>query len=351
MRFLLHSRGVSQHVASQLKGSQSCASLVAQQTKNQKNETTVRSKEESRRTTMMKAWGQQCSPNCGCVVRFETEIDPATDKITMANYYAKTIVTTSNQQQQDQESKFLQPVLTSRTNRPLVQECSCPTLHQLASSVVDHLPSKKMSTVRNMSEFSSVRSSMAFRQTVLVEHELSKSDTHCFDVLEEAFTAMVKGHIPQPRPQPLSKAQRNLYVQTKVQQKQRSAFSNSHRSSTTGYGSDRSPISAVPQHAVMSALYMMDVDPDVTSTSSELSSMAFYGNNTNTYNNNTDVDAFSSSMSGGTDLSDDYYGDTDYNDHYYNRYHHETETKRKSSVLDWVTYVDELNAIEEEKSA
>jgi len=348
MRFLLHNRGVSQRMALQIQGSSTSTakSSATPVVKNEVREAVVAAKDSSndesstlntKQTT--KAWGQQCSPNCGCVVRFETDIDPKTDKVISASYYAKTIVTTtssqSQQQQKQQAQQKLQPVLTSRTGRPLLTECSCQTLHQLASRVVEHLPSQKMSNVRNTTEFSSVRSSVAFRQTVLAQHELSKSDTHCFDVIEEAFTAMVKGHVPQPRPTPLTKSQRNFYVQKQAQES----------NSNTGYGSDRSPISAVPQQAVMSALYMMDVDPDVSTTSNDLSAMAFYGGNNNT-NNNSHYSSFSSSTTG-TGSSDDLYSE------YYSYYNHrqdDTESKRLSA-MDWVAYVDELNATKEEKSA
>jgi hypothetical protein len=40
--------------------------------------------------TAIQAWGQQCSPNCGCTVRFETTIDPTDHyQITSASYHAK----------------------------------------------------------------------------------------------------------------------------------------------------------------------------------------------------------------------------------------------------------------------
>ena len=50
-----------------------------------------------------------------------------------------------------------------------------------------------------MTDFSTPRSSTAFRHAVLAENGLPRTDTHCFDLLEEAFTSMIKGHMVKPR--------------------------------------------------------------------------------------------------------------------------------------------------------
>ncbi|CAB9500875.1 expressed unknown protein [Seminavis robusta] len=145
-------------------------------------------------------WGQQCSPNCGCVVRFETKVDPVSNKFISASYYAKSVIVTQTSSQ-DQPGRTLQPALTLRTNRPMFHKCKCKSLHQLASQVTEYLPNKNALNVGSSMEFSGVRSSPAFRHTVLEKQGLSTNDTHCFDLVEEALTAMVKGHMPKQRAQ------------------------------------------------------------------------------------------------------------------------------------------------------
>jgi hypothetical protein len=169
-----------------------------------------------------KAWGQQCSPDCGCVVRIEAVIDPANQTFISASYTAKSIVTVATsttstttsmmmstnenkdgQQQQQQQQRQLQPMLTTK-GRPMMTACECQTLHHLSQAVVHHLAlphQNKVSQIQNMLEFQSHRSSLAFRRTVLNAQELPEQDTHCFDVVEEALTALVKGRMPQPRRQ------------------------------------------------------------------------------------------------------------------------------------------------------
>jgi len=139
-------------------------------------------------SSVTKSWGQQCSPTCGCIVRFEAIIDPSTQMILNAKYHAKSLVSI----EKDGE---LHPVRTTRTNKPMMKECKCKTVHTLASDIVSYVTSRKVDTIRNMSEFSSTRSSPAFRHAVLVENKLPRTDTHCFDVLEEAYTALIKGYM------------------------------------------------------------------------------------------------------------------------------------------------------------
>jgi hypothetical protein len=154
-----------------------------------------------------KAWGQQCSPDCGCVVRLCAVIDPETRTFRSASYTAKSIVTVAtttsmcankNGGQQQQPRLTLQAVLTTK-GRPMMKACECKTLHHLSEAIVNHLPNQKVSKIKNLLEFQSTRSSLAFRQTVLTTQELPAQDTHCFDVVEEALTALVKGRIPKPR--------------------------------------------------------------------------------------------------------------------------------------------------------
>jgi hypothetical protein len=170
------------------------ARAARKNSKRQQNDdkTLVSSIVSSRDTASTKSWGQQCSPNCGCIVRFEATIDPSTQTIVDSTYYAKSVIAlTSNGK--------LEPVYTTRTHKPMFNECKCKTLHTLAKEITSFLPNKKLDRVRNMTEFSLTRSSPAFRHTVLADNQLPRTDTHCFDMLEEAFTAMIKGTMPKQR--------------------------------------------------------------------------------------------------------------------------------------------------------
>ena len=146
---------------------------------------------------MIETWGQQCSPSCGCVVRFEATLDPGTNRYVSASYHAKSVVVT----RKGQKNGTLEPALTLRNNRPMFRSCTCKSLHKLARRVTEHLPNQNALSLGSNMEFSGVRSSPAFRHTVLERQGLSNSDTHCFDVVEEALTAMVKGHMLKPREQ------------------------------------------------------------------------------------------------------------------------------------------------------
>jgi hypothetical protein len=172
-------------------------------------------------TSVMKekvqAWGQQCSPNCGCAIRFKADIDPEKrNQITMATYHAKTIITTESKSIDGRIT--LKPLLTQSRDeggngRPMLKECSCNTLHVLAKSITEFLPQLTLSQAQNQVEFSGLRSSTAFRYSVLKRHNLLRKDIkivnneihheqegRCFDLVEEALVACLKGHIPRPRP-------------------------------------------------------------------------------------------------------------------------------------------------------
>jgi len=165
----------------------------------------------------VQAWGQQCSPNCGCAIRFKADIDPENrNRITMATYHAKTIITTESKSRDG--GVTLRPLLTQSRDkggngRPMLKECSCNTLHVLAKSITDTLPQLTLSQAQNQLEFSGLRSSTAFRYSVLKSHNLLKKDKkiindeihheqegQCFDLVEDALVACLKGYIPGPRP-------------------------------------------------------------------------------------------------------------------------------------------------------
>jgi hypothetical protein len=144
---------------------------------------------------LKRSWGQQCSPDCGCVVRFETKVDPVTQRIVEAKYHAKAVLTLVDKD----NGGHLTPVYTTRTHRPMFQECKCETVHVLSAHVTSYLPNKRLDQIRGMNDFTFTRSSPAFRHAVLVENNLPRHHTHCFDVVEEAFTGMVNNTIPGRR--------------------------------------------------------------------------------------------------------------------------------------------------------
>jgi len=164
---------------------------------------------------LTRAWGQQCSPKCGCVVRFEATIDSDTRAIVSASYQAKTLVTLNdstakkaeeNSCSTDDGSPQLRAVLTAK-GRPMFKKCTCKSLHHLSAAVVEHVVASPimgtapvtMSRLAATLEFDSTRSSTSFRKTVLKSQGLPETDTHCFDVVEEAVTALVKRRLPKPR--------------------------------------------------------------------------------------------------------------------------------------------------------
>lgn len=146
-----------------------------------------------------KAWGQHCSPDCGCVLRFELQLSnnnlsPAlstTETVAAATYHAKRVMVTkakhssendehrtSSSSSPSSSTTTLRPLLTSehssKRQRPILTSCNCTTLHELAQQVVNHLPGRTLQQLRNETELGVVgtRSSMAFRHTVLRENVL-----------------------------------------------------------------------------------------------------------------------------------------------------------------------------------
>mmetsp|Transcript_26301 Transcript_26301/g.30556 ORF Transcript_26301/g.30556 Transcript_26301/m.30556 type:complete len:401 (+) Transcript_26301:236-1438(+) len=180
------------------------------------------------------AFGQQCSPHCGCVIRFEANIE--NNKISCMSYDAKSIVSTHSRSSQDGTLK-LQPVYTTNStggggggrDRPLIKNCKCKTLHSLAQVATDIFPTMTFPQAQNQLEFGGVRSSAAFRYTVLKNHNLldnghvtsngyengdendyknrinaedmimNVKEGKCYDLIEDALVACLKGYMPQPR--------------------------------------------------------------------------------------------------------------------------------------------------------
>ena len=133
-------------------------------------------------------WGQQCSPNCGCVVRFQATVHPETHRYESIDYVARRVITC--------HSSGRGPTLQTAKGRPMLKDCNCGTLHHLAAQATHHLQGKTTSQAMNMLEFHSTRSSASFRKTALAVQGLPPTDTGCYDVMEEALTAMVKGYMP-----------------------------------------------------------------------------------------------------------------------------------------------------------
>lgn len=204
----------------------------------------------------VRTWGQQCAPYCGCVVRFESKIDGARN-IVESSYQAKTVVATSNGHGR------LEPMYTSRNGRPMFKECSCKTIHHLAKEVTRFLPGKSVDKIRNMTDFSTPRSSPAFRHSVLAANGLPRTDTHCFDLLEEAFTAMIKGHMVKPRTksETFDKSLiRALFEELPANNRSEHDGLGTRQNSGT-YGSDRSKLSLSSPRS-MSALRMLDINAE-----------------------------------------------------------------------------------------
>ncbi|KAL3934725.1 MAG: hypothetical protein SGARI_003264 [Bacillariaceae sp.] len=218
---------------------------------------------------LRKSWGQQCSPDCGCIVRFEASVDPSTQRIVAAKYVAKSVLTTVDHE----NGGRLAPVYTSRTNRPMFQECSCSSVHKLAKEVTSYLPNKRLDQIQGWNDFTFTRSSEAFRHAVLAQHDLPRHHTQCFDVVEEAFTGMVNNTVPARRKvrsdyQRILKAQymqEPLIVQSYFQggdggtQYQEEYVHSNSRKSTLGSDTHRLSMSS-PR--TMSTLRMFDINAD-----------------------------------------------------------------------------------------
>lgn len=171
MRFLLHATKKVKSRSS-VKSSRTAAAALGE---NSTSENTA------------KSWGQQCSPNCGCVLRFESTLD-CNNVITSASYQAKTILTyVENGQRQ---AHFT----TTNQNKPLVKECSCKTLHSLAQTVITHLPGKRVDQVVNSLSGST---SAAVVHASLKTQQLPTTHSSCFHLMQQALVAMLCGYLPK----------------------------------------------------------------------------------------------------------------------------------------------------------
>ena len=196
-----------------------------------------------------KAWGQQCSPSCGCVLRIETELvaaspAAASPTVVRAAYHAKRVVATLSRGDGDGDGDaatrpYLTPLTARRGGgaapRPMLAPCACPSLHSLARRTVEHLPGKTLAQLRNAANLGAVgsRSTVAFRHTVLretvlpeiatqgrasgstkinwtgepekdvsndrCEHVMDAPQTSCYDLVEDALLSLIHERAPHPR--------------------------------------------------------------------------------------------------------------------------------------------------------
>jgi hypothetical protein len=142
----------------------------------------------------------------------------------------------------------------------MLKECKCKTLHTLAKDITSFLPNKKIDRVRNMTEFSFTRSSPAFRHAVLAGNQLPRTDTHCFDVLEEAFTAMIKGAMPKQRKNKDS-FQKMLVAELVMNPSSGGSQFGTDNSPRQEIGIDRTRLS-LSSPRTMSTLRMFDINAD-----------------------------------------------------------------------------------------
>jgi hypothetical protein len=177
-----------------------------QQNQLEKNTMHNEHEHENESGAVIKAWGQQCSPNCGCTIRFEATLDPHNNhQIVSASYDAKTIVTQVQKVplQNGQVSTFLAPVRTmsrehernstnsssngngmngnakngATASRPMTKQCTCKTLHGLARTITQVLPNYSLSQAQNQLEYVGTRSSAAFRYSALKNLNLIQVQT------------------------------------------------------------------------------------------------------------------------------------------------------------------------------
>lgn len=185
-----------------------------------------------------KAWGQQCGPNCGCVLRIEAELSEGSSNtspiIVESSYHAKRVMITSHSRcSSNGGAAQLKPLTTHHNSRsqPILTSCTCPTLHHIAQRAVDHLHGKTVAQIRNELDMGIVgpRSSVAFRHTVLRESVLPAIDMtrrkkildnlgendakitgedemdstskydKCYDLVEDTLHAMIHERMPIQR--------------------------------------------------------------------------------------------------------------------------------------------------------
>lgn len=265
-----------------------------------------------------RAWGQQCSPNCGCVLRFDVELDQ-NERVQSSTYHAKSVVTSVEKGKTRPQWTWKGSSNENRARRSdiLLTECKCDTLHTLAQSVSDYLLHKTLSThVRNQLEFSTSRSPSSFQHAVLRQHGLSpERHSGCFDLVEDALVAMARGYVPKPRKAPLYQQGLKEHYQP-LSQKYDREFLLRYRKALQRISCRTTYSSRLP----FQSDYQDDVDDDSPSSSSWWS---FFWNQ-------EDHRADEASKLAQTIAS-------------------ETVGKPSDKEMDWLSYVDELGESDEDR--
>lgn len=188
MRFLLHA------AAAAATPKRAAATAVADAATTTSATTTTNT---TTRTTKLKLWGQQCGVSCGCVLRIELGVNDD-NRVVTAEYTAKRILTTSTTTAATDNRR---PVLTSK-GRLQYTPSPCVALHQLSANNVRFFlqgGGRQLWQLQNYHDFSQARSSAAFRRAVLQAQRLGPQHSHCFDLVEDVVTALLKGYIPAAR--------------------------------------------------------------------------------------------------------------------------------------------------------
>eukprot|EP00978_Attheya_sp_CCMP212_P041915 scaffold246882_cov60-Attheya_sp.AAC.1 len=314
------------------------------------------------------AWGQQCSPQCGCVVRFEATIDASSDAIVSATYHAKSVVVSnhtasnnaSNNHRTNHHVKQMVPTLTTKGRPMFTKDCQCETLQQLAQGVTTWLSSQQrtVAQVSNSSlQFGEVRSSEAFRHTVLKQQLLHNKNphahTHCYDLVEEAFTALIRGHMPQPR-RHHPHQQPFLFHDHNQHQQPHNIHPNHPNKKLSSRNNSVHPSFHYGTSGPQSTMVSFSSSPPQSSSSSSLpygadGPMGFFRTN------------ISSSGGGGSSLSYPFSSKNDNDDdplHPEDGFYHPhpphptsttTVTTTVSLITDWVSYVDEMYRTSQEE--
>lgn len=199
MRFLLNANAASKRATSKVKISKTIntTNALASTVDGGVTSSWPPASVSQQHATVKKAWGQQCSPTCGCVVRFEGHTNTTTGHLESVTYHAKQVVTSRRP-----NGELV--VQRTKKGRPMVQDCSCQTLHHLSQATMRHmLQSGSLAKFQQFLSFQKTRSSPAFVRSVLHAQNLPPKDTHCVDVVEEALTALCKGHLPARRKAPV----------------------------------------------------------------------------------------------------------------------------------------------------
>lgn len=154
--------------------------------------------------TDYRIWGQHYSHESGFVLRFDSQISQGCGTITDCKYTAKALV-------RDSKNFPLYTMSPGKIKRPLFKQCDNNTLNYLAATVSRFCTGRKLSSVLNLSEFSGIRSSPAFRYSVLRRHGLDPDvELANYDLVEASFLAMIKSLQPRSNYRTIKEREHNF---------------------------------------------------------------------------------------------------------------------------------------------